>query len=501
MPPSQASAAPAFVRGFDYDVFVSYRHLDNQPPEKWVEQLYAVLMPEVSRILGEPVKFWMDPKLRAGDVLDVVLKQQVRGSAVLLSVLSEGYVKSNYCKQELQWFVDAAAQPGSLQLQGRSRIVVAETYRPDEMPAVLTDLNPVRAIFHGADPLTNRDTLYPASVVLPNYKEFDSAYKTLAADLASLLQELRAAQAAAPAPIGKKVFLAGAPPDKQTERKWLETFLLGKGYQVGGRGVRPDTRDELLPWVDEEIKDSQLAIHLAGARFGAIPDGGQGKSTAWLEYEQAKKSGKRQLVWIPEDLKDVVPDQQQFLALLREAGDEKTEVLNGSFKEFTEALPDELQKLETKTSPTDRAVFLLFERSDLVRQQLREMHLFFEQNGWSVVHPVFEGVDNLLRELEAESVTSTKATVIYWGSAPDSWVKQKRGAVLQALERLQSDHYPAHALYLCEPPNDIKTHWYFPFSGKTMLDSPRLGPLWVLGSCSTFQAASLEPLLEELSRR
>jgi hypothetical protein len=499
MLPLQASATRGFVPGFDYDVFVSYRHLDNEP-EKWVERLYTVLMPEVSRILGEPVNFWMDPKLRDGDVLDAILKQRVRGSAVFLSVLSEGYVKSTYCKQELQWFVDAAAQTVGLQPQGRSRIVVAEMYPPDEMPEVLTKLNPVRAIFHVTDPLTNRITLHPATVGLPNYDQFYSAYKKLSDDLASLLRDLRTAQQALPAPKGKKVFLAAAPPDKETERKWLENFLLGKGYQAGGQGVRPDTRDELLLWVDKEMEDSQLAIHLGGARFGVIPDGGQGKSTAWLQYEQIRKSGKRQLVWIPEDLKDVVPDQERFLALLREAGDEQTEVLSGSFKEFSDALPDELQKLETRTSSPDRAVFLLFERSDLARQQLREMRDFFEDKGWSVVHPAFDGGDNLLRQLEAESVISTEATVIYWGSAPDSWVKQKRSAVLQALERLQTERYPAHALYLGEPPNEIKTNWYFPYSGKTMKDSARLGHLWVLGSCSAFQPASLKPLLDELLR-
>jgi hypothetical protein len=484
-----------FVPGFETDIFVSYGHLDNWEPELWVKKLYLRVKGELEVILGEPVSFWMDPKLRGGDMLDATLKRQISRSAVFLPILSPRYVTSQYCPQELQWFVDAATESGGLEV---SRIVAVEKYPPPTAPGILSNPNLLRTRFYMKDEVSGRYSTFPAKDNLPGFSDFYETCNKLASDLADVLRAMRAAQAVRAPAHKKAIFVAAAPPDKKVDRDRLVSFLSGRGYAVSGQTLTPDTRDELMKWVAQEVSAADLSIHLVSGRFGVIPDGEDHKSTIWLEYEEVRKSGKRQLIWVPDELGEVFAKQAEFLAALRDAGDEQTEIVSGSFSAFMETIPDELQKLDAKFRTHDRGVYLIFERSDLSREQLKAIRTFLEQKGFPVVNPAFQGDAALLRELEADSIASSDATLIYYGSAPDAWVLLKRRAVLNVLAELAPQNYP-RALYLCEPSDDIKRNMYLEYSGKLMPDErSRFGPLLILGDCSPFRPDSLTPLLNIL---
>jgi len=147
----------------------------------------------------------------------------------------------------------------------------------------------------------------------------------------------------------------------------------------------------------------------------------------------------------------------------------------------------------------DRGIYIICERTDLSRGQLKDIRVFLEANGFPVVHPAFEGEAALLRDLEAESVAASDATVIYYGSAPDGWVLQKRRAILRILEQQTAAHFPRRAVYLCEPADDIKRNIYLQYSGRPMPDErARFGPLLILGDCAPFQPKNLAPLIDSL---
>src|SRR5947209_16996190 len=95
------------------NIFVSYARVDDDPmpgePEGRVTTLVRVLTNHLGRKLGRADAFdvTFDRKFGAGLMLNEAIRGMVTGSAVLLVMLSPGYVKSEWCaERELKWFLD-----------------------------------------------------------------------------------------------------------------------------------------------------------------------------------------------------------------------------------------------------------------------------------------------------------------------------------------------------------------------------------------------------------
>jgi hypothetical protein len=97
-----------FLPGFEYDVFVSYAHADNQRPEGsqakygWVTTLAHNLSvgPNVAK-----KRIFIDHQLKPGDPFNDDLRDKVAHSATLLILLSQNYIDSEWCGTELDHFI------------------------------------------------------------------------------------------------------------------------------------------------------------------------------------------------------------------------------------------------------------------------------------------------------------------------------------------------------------------------------------------------------------
>ena len=104
----------SYVPGYEYDVFVSYAHVNNSPVEGakqgWVDTLVANLRSALGRKLGrsEAFELWVDEqKLRGNNEVSDHIPAQVNQSALFFAILSPGYVSSSFCLKELQAFLDS----------------------------------------------------------------------------------------------------------------------------------------------------------------------------------------------------------------------------------------------------------------------------------------------------------------------------------------------------------------------------------------------------------
>src|SRR5260370_32585736 len=95
--------------GYDYDIFISYAHVDNEPihpaQQGWVDALIRLLHTDLTMKFGrrEAFSIWFDEQqLRGNHEINGHISEQVRRSAVFLAVLSPGYVASQACLRELQ---------------------------------------------------------------------------------------------------------------------------------------------------------------------------------------------------------------------------------------------------------------------------------------------------------------------------------------------------------------------------------------------------------------
>ena len=107
------------VGGYNNDVFISFSHIDNQSfgdPRGWVDIFHEQLQNFVNVHVGRHTAFWRDKRLTGAEIFSYEIEQQLRSSAVLVSVISPGYMQSEWCNRELVGFAKAAQDHGNLRV-------------------------------------------------------------------------------------------------------------------------------------------------------------------------------------------------------------------------------------------------------------------------------------------------------------------------------------------------------------------------------------------------
>ena len=144
------------VSGYHNDVFISYSHLDNQPfgdsRGGWVDIFHEQLQNFVNVHVGRRTTVWRDRRLTGAEVFSDEIEQQLRSSAVLISVMSPGYLQSDWCNRGLVGFIKAAQDRGNLRV-GNLQRAVKVLRRPVErsvLPPVLDDV--LGSQFYRVDP-------------------------------------------------------------------------------------------------------------------------------------------------------------------------------------------------------------------------------------------------------------------------------------------------------------------------------------------------------------
>src|SRR5437588_8303837 len=111
----------SFIPKFDPDVFISYKHTDNQIG--WISEFHKRLQIRLTEILGQEAAVWRDRKLSGADAFSDEIFKQLENTAVLVSVLTPGYAESKWCQDELREFQKAAAQNGGLRVGNKMRVI------------------------------------------------------------------------------------------------------------------------------------------------------------------------------------------------------------------------------------------------------------------------------------------------------------------------------------------------------------------------------------------
>src|SRR5262249_44593799 len=143
--PNCDRAPMCYVRTGKPDIFVSYAHVDDDPlPNErggQVTTFVQVLVNYLGRKLGSADAFNLtfDAQFASGLKFNTALEPMVRDSAVLLVVLSEGFLSSEWCtEKELKWFLDEDVKVRKSD-PNRSRVFVVEL-GPVERPPGLEDV-------------------------------------------------------------------------------------------------------------------------------------------------------------------------------------------------------------------------------------------------------------------------------------------------------------------------------------------------------------------------
>jgi hypothetical protein len=451
---------------FDFDVFVSYAHLDDAAPEEekkgWVARLHDTLDRRLAQLLGKPARIWRDKSLHGNDVFADALVDRVAHAAVLLSVVSPRYVRSEWTTRELQEFCKAAEQQGGVEIHDKCRIFkVLKTPVPLEQ-----QMPPLPSLigyqFYTQDSQSGTFREFDEQFG-PEYKQrFLAKLDDLAQDLKGLLDEVGSLGVNPPpinAGIQNTVYLAITTFDLQDQRDAIRRELQQHGYTVLPSKTLPATATaiEVDKAVREDLARCCMSIHLVGKTFSFTPEGGVAShvelQNEWA-VERAEQGGFMRLVWIPPGLQVDDVRQQQVIDRLRAdpRAARASDLLETPLEDLRTVIYDTLERNRPKPTAGPAArpggvphVYLLYDERDV--DAIAPCADFLFDQGLEVVKPVFAGDEGKVREFHEENLRTADAVVIFYGAADEVWLRRK----LSELQKVcgYGPTKPARAVVVC----------------------------------------------------
>jgi TIR domain len=501
----------AYVPGFDHDVFISFGHIDNEAPSAdWVTELHTFVQGRLRQTCSKEVQVWRDPRLDGLDRLDDTIRAAVGKSAIFVSVLSPGFAQSEWCSTEIQWFL--SANPAGVNVENKSRIVRAVKTPLIDVPWPKgLDDGTLHYRFYQQDDQSLKVQEFAASEGAATKGDFDRVCDDMTQGIAGMLRRMRrmGAVTAPPGPAGKMVFVADVTSDARDLRQSVMAELRDRSAQVLEPGVSADRPAvEITQKLAAALATADVAVHIFGRYYGMVPEG-TAESLIELQVRvvreaSAARSSDRplqQILWCPDTLSDPEANLRAFLDKLE--GLEPTEkdacnieIIKGPLSRFKEALIDILSRRAptTDTTATTRSIYLLCHRRDIADPDLQQIRSWLLEHGYPADLPVYQGEMTALQQLEEESILEANTTLIYYGSAQDAWVREKRRRIQNVWAKQPSTDVRRRAVYLAHPEDDLKQAQYLTVPGRKLREADRFPPLLVLGDCHPFNPDMLGPL-------
>jgi hypothetical protein len=373
-------------------------------------------------------------KLAGNDVFDAEIVDQFAKTALLITILTPRYLRSEWCTRELREFCEAAARTGGVTIGNKSRVfkVVKTPVEPgtELPPSVQRTLG---YEFFAVDEGEPKE-LDPAFGDHAR-QQFLSKLSSLAWELAKSLQQQAQAPApaveAAPKTARPVVFLADCGRDLSVTREQLATELRMHGYEVLPAQQLPATEEALVPELTTLLDRCALSVHLVGRSAGPIPDGPTERSLVMLENELAAERCRhralRRIIWLPAGVTGERAEQQAFIDALQldAALQWGADLLTGDIEALKCAIYSTLRKLESPPAPAPAAAagkpvvhVLMCEGDRAVAVPLLKL---LRARGLEVTIPVFVGDAAALREANTQLVSGCDALILFYGGGDEVW--------------------------------------------------------------------------------
>ncbi|MEM1293591.1 MAG: TIR domain-containing protein [Cyanobacteria bacterium P01_H01_bin.162] len=464
---------------FAQDVFISFTHIDNQPlnPDKdgWISTFHKALEIRLSQLLLRDANIWRDLELQGNDELKPAILEALTQSALLVSILSPRYLKSEWCMLELQRFCQAADSSGGLRAGNtKARLFkVIKTYLPrDQHPIEFSSLLGYEFYdFDNAGRPKEFDPIFGPE----RQQRFYAKLEDLAHDIKKTLESIESQPLQSPSPElaleldsisesepdaadRKVIYLADTTPDLQAARDRIRRELEQAGHQVLPEQLLPSEPGAFRQTVCEALTRAQLSVHLLSPDPSQPPDG-QSPTQEQL-YRQlvtartrdqvtlAEQCGQgrsnfSRVLWLPPDTGAVTPDA--FITKLQSDPD--------FIRTNLEALKDIIHaRLTQPVAPTFDLpsdgrvqVYLDCDERDLDNPALEPLYEWLDAH-FAVVLPDDQST---LSRSEA-LIQQCEAVLIYYGEASALWLKRRLNALKKSLYG-RPKPLLAQAVYVADP--------------------------------------------------
>lgn len=500
---------------FENDVFVSYAHIDDQPlvegQKGWISSFHRVLEIRLGQLLGRQPRIWRDPKLQGNDIFADRLVERLPRVAILASVVSPRYLKSEWCVRELKEFWKASSGTGGMRIGNKARVFkIVKTPVPlDQQSPEIQDV--LGYEFYAVDPDSGRARELSQTGDPEAQRLYWAKLDDLAHDMAELLEAIEkeggtVSETAAPSAERPTVYLAETTFDLREQRDVVRRELQGFDATVLPDRPLPLVGPECEEMVREQLSRCSLSIHLVGRNYGIVPEG-ETRSTAVLQndlaIERSLGGDFGRLIWLPEDLASEDERQVRFIdSLQTDARIQKgADILQTTLADFKSAiharlLPPEPPKEEPVAAtaataqraalPEDGAlkrIYLIFDQRDGDEPNVVTDYLF--DQGFEVILPVFEGDEAQVRRDHEESLSACDGVLLWYGAGNELWLRAKLREVQKSAAFGRKKPISAKAVLLGPPDSAAKGRF-------------RTHEALVINQRGAFDPAAMQPFLSQL---
>jgi hypothetical protein len=456
---------------FESDAFISYAHLDNveliEGQKGWVTNLHRALEVRVAQLLGKQPQIWRDPKLTGNDRFAETLVEKLAHVAVLITVVSPRYVKSDWALKELDAFSQAAQGQGGLRCEDKLRIFkvlktpVPIDKHPEELQSVLG------YEFFKTDPDSGRIRELNEIFGPEAQRDFWLKLDDLAHDICNLLEKLDHPEALLTSQAtGQGVFLAETTSDLSEQRDTLRRDLHEHGYLVYPMRPLPHEASELRAAVSDDLGKSRLSVMLVGKNQSSVPEGSKESLLEiqnQLTIERAGRGEFSRLLWIPPGLQVEDERQLQFIERLRmDPGMmASADLLETFFEDLRTVIRDKLKRppepepaaaghgpVPQVDAAGHKSLYIIHDERDSEAGSELAGHLF---DHFEVMHSVFEGDEAELREYHDENLRLCDGVLIFYGSTNELWVRRKLREIQKAPGYGRTKPAPVVGIVLAPP--------------------------------------------------
>lgn len=427
---------------YDIDVLITCYTADNHATEsdgKWVENVRTFLQMMMTRVLREKPKVLMTSEL--DDMTRIDLKQV----ALIVPVISPAFVASEECLATLDEFLE-------INHDGYANRVFKVLKRPIDVEGRLDRISdlPTYALFNLN--VYTEEVLDFNNFFTPEAEHnFWLRLVDLVYDLSEALRALKSSVKTANRgePQQKPVYLSETGPDLSIQRKIIKRELGYYGYKVLPEHDLPATAEELRQVVSKEIEECQLSIHLIGSSFGRVPEGSD-KSVVDIQNEIATEKATQlqdrsefsRLIWISPHLDDASEKQIAYVENIKRdmASAEAAEILQVSLEDFKNIIREELFEAAVdnplsnpgsiENQNEELSVYLIYDEIDV--QLANSAKKTFQDQGLTVLEPVFKGKFLDVRQHHIENLKQFDAVAIIQDAVNLQWVRMKVMDLLKA---------------------------------------------------------------------
>jgi hypothetical protein len=443
----------AFIPEYEYDIFISYAHVDNATfpgqTEGWIKQFYQSLNLMLAKRFGrmDMVKIWWDSNKLDGSVLfDDSIAEGIKRSAIMICLNSPGYIQSDYCRQELELFHDKAEKEEiGLSIGHRSRIinVLLNNVPFTDWPEKLSGTSGFP--FHDAE--TNDDFGETIETTSDTFKkqmhQLRDAIWNLLTDFEAKTNPTvdTANNTDADDSKGFTIFLGEVADTLRSPRKRIITELKKKNFNVITDIPPPLEVSAHEMKAKEAVKSSQLAIHLLdeypGREISGAPE-------LWYPQEQARitmASDIPKMIWMPSttDISSVEEEMYQKFLEDVEAGNASPndyEFIRSTKSTVAQEIinfAEQLQASKAKANSSDDKLSVLLDTH--FNDQVYALDLsrtLLENEIQPFINPQEDDPRKNINLL-GDRIRQVRKLIFLYGNVSKEWVLERMSAALQLI--------------------------------------------------------------------